>query len=204
MKRIWIMTIFAAATTAAFLATSCDELITEVNEVTISGFPKASFIVEVDSCCLPCTIQFFDDSDGPHHEWSWDFGDGGSAIIEDPSHSYGQAGKYTVILTIRDTANNNDDREISFDYINVKDTLHRTTVKLAFSPLTGTIVDTFTFSASNFGTAKTWFWDFGDGTSSISPSPVTHPYDSAATYEVRLTITNDCDSLDIVDTLVVN
>ena len=197
------MTILAAATTAAFLATSCDELITEVNEVTISGFPKASFIVEVDSCCLPCTIQFFDDSDGPHQEWSWDFGDGSTAIIEDPSHSYGQAGKYTVILTIRDTANNNDDREIRFNYINVKDTLHRTTVKLAFSPLTGTIVDPFTFSASNFGPANTWFWDFGDSSSSTEISP-THVYAAADTFEIRLTITNDCDSLDIVDTLIVN
>ena len=202
MKKIWIITIFAAATTAAFLATSCDELITDVTEVTLSGYPEANFIV-VDSttCCLPCTLQFFDDSDGPHQEWSWDFGDGSTAIIQDPSHSYGQAGKYTVILIITDTVNGNDDREIRLNYIEVKDTLHRTTAILAFSPLTGTIVDTFTFSASNFGTAKTWFWDFGDDSTSTDISP-THVYALADTFEIRLTITNDCDSLDIIDTIV--
>lgn len=202
MKRIWIITIFAVAVSAAFLATSCDELITEVNEVTLSGYPEAKIIADTNSCCLPCTIQFFDNSEGPHHEWLWDFGDGNTSIIQDPSHSYAQAGKYTVILTITDTVENNDNREIRLNYITVKDTLYRTTANLAISPLTGTVVDTFTFSASNFGTTKTWFWDFGDSSTSTEVSP-THVYALADTFEIRLTITNDCDSLDIVDTLIV-
>ena len=203
MKRIWIITIFAAAVSAAFLAASCDELITEVNEVTLSGYPEAKIIVDTNTCCLPCTIQFYDNSEGPHHEWLWDFGDGDTSIIQDPSHSYGQAGKYTVVLTITDTVENNDNREIRLNFITVKDTLYVTTANLAFSPLTGSIVDTFTFSASDFGTAKTWFWDFGDDSTSTENSP-THVYTAADTFEIRLTITNDCDSLDIVDTLIVN
>ena len=202
MKRIWIITIFAVAVTAAFIATSCDTLVTEVNEVTLSGYPEALIDVDTDSCCLPCVIKFYSKSNGPHHEWLWDFGDGNTSVLQDPSHSYALAGKYTVILTITDTVENNDNREIRLNYITVKDTLHSTTADLAFSPLTGSIVDTFTFSASDFGTATTWFWDFGDSSSSTEISP-THVYAAADTFEIRLTITNDCDSLDIVDTLIV-
>ncbi len=203
MKRIWIITIFAAAASAAFLVTSCDELITQVNEVTLSGYPEALIDAEINSCCLPCVIKFYSNSNGPHHEWLWDFGDGNTSTIQDPSHSYAQAGKYTVMLTITDTVENNDNREIRINFINVKDTLYRTTAQLTFSHLTPTINDTISFSVSDFGTAKTWFWDFGDDSTSTENSP-THVYAAADTFEIRLTITNDCDSLDIVDTLIVN
>jgi len=203
MKRIWMFTIFAVAVTAAFLATSCDELITEVNEITISGYPRASFIVEVDSCCLPCTIQFFDDSDGPHQEWSWNFGDGSTAIIQDPLHSYAQAGKYTIILTITDTVDNNDDRQIRFNYINVKDTLPSSRGGFTINPTRGADTITFAFNDTTFGDIKSWSWDFGDSSAAGLTQSVNHTYSTPGTYEIRLTIENDCDSLDYIDTLIV-
>ena len=203
MKRIWIITIFTVVASAAFLVTSCDTLVTEVNEVTLSGYPEAKIITDTDSCCLPCTIKFYDNSDGPHHEWLWDFGDGNTSIIQDPSHSYALAGKYTVILTITDTVENNDNREIRLNYITVKDTLYRTTARLTFSHSTPTIIDTIIFSVLDFGTATNWFWDFGDDSTSTEISP-THVYAVADTFEIRLRIENDCDTLDLVDTLIVN
>jgi PKD repeat protein len=42
------------------------------------------------------------DVDGTLTEWSWDFGDGGTSTLENPSHKYAVAGEYTVTLTVTD------------------------------------------------------------------------------------------------------
>jgi len=34
--------------------------------------------------------------------WSWNFGDGASSTAQNPSHTYGAAGDYTVALTVTD------------------------------------------------------------------------------------------------------
>ena len=48
-------------------------------------------------------VMFFDGSTtttGTIVEWDWDFGDGGSSTIEDPTHLYAADGGYEVCLTI--------------------------------------------------------------------------------------------------------
>ncbi|WP_105188920.1 S8 family serine peptidase [Pseudoalteromonas sp. T1lg48] len=50
-------------------------------------------------------VQFTDmsgDTDGAVSTWSWDFGDGASSTLANPSHSYAAAGTYTVTLTVSD------------------------------------------------------------------------------------------------------
>ncbi len=60
------------------------------------------------------------------------------------------------------------------------------------------------FVSLSFGTAETYLWDFGDGTTSTLPNP-THTYLSNGTYTVELTTTN-CDPqglhTSITDTII--
>ena len=54
-------------------------------------------------------------------------------------------------------------------------------------------------SNSNAGSGQTissYYWEFGDGTTSNSPAPL-HTYDNAGTYTVKLTVANSCGSTDI-------
>ena len=44
--------------------------------------------------------SFTDQSQGNPYLWQWDFGDGSSANIQNPNHTYSQAGNYNVMLTI--------------------------------------------------------------------------------------------------------
>ena len=63
--------------------------------------PTASF---TDSCTdLDCSFtDTSTDSDGSVVSWAWDFGDGGTSSVQNPSHSYAAAGTYSVELTATD------------------------------------------------------------------------------------------------------
>jgi PKD repeat protein len=59
---------------------------------------------------IPHTVDFTDrsSSGSPLQRWSWDFGDGSTSSQQNPSHTYMQAGTYTVRLTVRDSAGQED------------------------------------------------------------------------------------------------
>jgi len=167
------------------LLNACDKLITETTEITISGYPTAKFVAPIDTCCRPCSVQFFDNSDGPRHEYVWDFGDGDSSTAQDPIHYYTAAGAFDVTLMIRDTINGNEDNEIKLNFIYITDTLNADFV----AP-----VDTCCLPCSLqfFDNSYTchepvYVWDFGDGDSSTAKDPV-HYYDTAGRFDVSLLI----------------
>ncbi|MCG2590732.1 S8 family serine peptidase [Rhodohalobacter sulfatireducens] len=69
--------------------------------------PTADFIYSSDFL----NVQFTDqstDSDGSITGWSWDFGDGATSGTQNPTHTYSQAGTYTVTLTVTDDVGGTD------------------------------------------------------------------------------------------------
>ncbi|MEO6168797.1 MAG: PKD domain-containing protein [Chitinophagales bacterium] len=115
--------------------------------------------------------------------WNWTFGDGGTSTDENPSHTYLVNGNYTVCLTAIDEGCS-------------ENTLCETsTVCVAgtFSQFEfnndGGNINFFTTSSSS----NTWYWTFGDGTTSTEKDPF-HAYTASGTYEVCLTITDVCGS----------
>ena len=45
------------------------------------------------------SVTFFDESEGEPIQWLWDFGDGNTSTLQNPSHEYSSSGIYTVTLT---------------------------------------------------------------------------------------------------------
>jgi PKD repeat protein len=62
--------------------------------------PLAAFTADNVSGAPPLVVRFRDQSSGNPNEWSWEFGDGSTSSEANPSHTYTEAGQYTVTLTI--------------------------------------------------------------------------------------------------------
>lgn len=159
----------------------------------ITGLPTVDFTVAANTC-LGDVTAFKDNSVPPTgttvKTWLWDFGDGLTSALQNPTHTYAAAGDYTVALTITDA--------------NGCTTTTPKTIHIAALPVAGFSASTpncegqsITFtdnSTSTDGAIVKWVWDYGDGSpieTFTSGTPVNHIYATANTYNVVLTITTD-------------
>jgi len=81
--------------------------------------PTADFSATPTSTFVGETIQFTDLSSPLPTSWLWDFGDGQTSSLQNPSKSYSSAGTYTVTLTA--TNNNVSDVMLKTDYISISE-----------------------------------------------------------------------------------
>ncbi|WP_292380994.1 PKD domain-containing protein, partial [Methanosarcina sp. UBA289] len=119
--------------------------------------------------------------------WKWNFGDGTSSTLQNPTHKYSKVGKYKVTLTVTNEAGSNTITKSN--YITVTTGFQDSVAEFSASPTSGNIPLTVAFTDKSTGTPTSWKWNFGDGTSSTAKSP-THKYSKAGKYTVTLTATN--------------
>ena len=125
---------------------------------------------------------------------SWNFGDGNTSTLQNPTHTYTSAGTFTPSVTITANATGGGGSTTftaptDLTYITV------TIVGAAFtfSPSSPGVNQTVTFTDTSSG-ATTWLWNFGDGTTSTLQNP-THTYTAVNTYTVQLTINGGVSSV---------
>ena len=126
--------------------------------------------------------------------WHWDFGDGTTSDLQNPTHQYPNGGTFEVTLTVT------DDRGVTGTVtktIEVEGPPNQPPVIGAVNadpddPAVNEDID-FTAEVTDddqpAGTAFTYAWDFGDEATSTLAAP-THSYDTAGTYTVTLTVTD--------------
>ena len=78
----------------------------------------AGFTADLTSGPVPLTVNFTDQSTGDITSWSWDFGDGATSTEQNPSHTYTDAGTYTVSLAV--TGLCGSDTEVKANFITVE------------------------------------------------------------------------------------
>ena len=71
-----------------------------INQATASL--SADFTASNNNVCLGSAITFSDISTGNPTSWTWDFGDGNSSTLQNPTHTYSSAGIYNVSLIVSD------------------------------------------------------------------------------------------------------
>jgi PKD repeat protein len=88
----------------------------KVDYITVnSTFIEADFEGNPTSGQAPLMVGFTDLSEGDIDTWAWDFGDGNTAAVQNPSHEYTGTGSFTVSLTINGPAGSST--ETKADYI---------------------------------------------------------------------------------------
>jgi len=159
----------------------CKDSAVIAGAVKVGNKSIADFSAVPLSQCVGQPVQFTDLT-SPSDRWSWDFGDGtGTSIQQNPLYSYQDTGKFTVKLIAWNSG--------------CADTITKTNLITALPPVAR-------FNSSfNCGNKlqvaftdqsvlpQTWFWDFGDGTTSTLQNPG-HIYAAYGSYNVSLTVTN--------------
>jgi len=154
--------------------------------------PTAAFAGAPTSGEIPLAVQFTDQSTAgtyPITGWHWEFGDLATSTSQNPSHTYANPGKYSVLLTV--SSSFGSDAITKFDYITALAPKVAPTAAFSGSPTSGLVPLGVQFTdQSSPGSAPitSWLWAFGDGSTSTSQSPA-HTYNLAGTYDVSLTVT---------------
>ena len=148
--------------------------------------PVADFTADPTSGEPPLTVTFTDQSAGLVTSWYWDFGDSFISAEQNPIHTYEEWGLYTVSLAVQGPGG--ADTMIKEDYILVGEL---PVAEFTADPTEGCAPLTVCFKDASTGFPDSWFWEFGDDSTSQDQGPV-HDYQGPGPYTVSLTVTNPC------------
>ncbi|OQY96085.1 MAG: hypothetical protein B6D37_02965 [Sphingobacteriales bacterium UTBCD1] len=165
--------------------------------ITVNPLPVPNFTAPATiSCQPPFTANFQDLSTGAI-SWQWDFGDGNTSSLQNPSHTYTNYGSYNVTLVVTNSFGCQDTIRRN-NYINIR----RATISIPSLPTHGCIPFTISPVAviNALDAITSYQWDFGDGTILTGATP-THTYNVQGTYNVMLIITT---GTGCTDTLIIN
>jgi len=140
------------------------------------------------SGCAGMNVGFTDQSTGTITSRTWDFGDGGSSTLQNPSHVYAAPGTYAVSLTVSGSGCNDTETKAGFVTVGAAPT-----AQFSASTTSGSAPLQVDFTDLSAGTPTGWSWDFGDGGSGTTQD-ATHTFTTPGTYTVTLTATNACGS----------
>jgi len=174
---------------------TCADTTTKI--VTIAPAPVVDFVTT--NGCSNDTIQFTSSTfvnPATTLTWAWEFGDGGTSNQPDPQHIYTNQGVYVVNLTITDTAGCTAWVSHPVNVIPGPIAMFNFTAPAC----SGSDVQFNDMSVAQGSVITSWFWDFGDGNTTLVTAPgnpnVLHTYATAGVYQVSLTVTNlaGCDA----------
>jgi gliding motility-associated-like protein len=132
-------------------------------------------------------VKFKDLSTNAPLYWNWDFGNGQTSALQNPTISFNTPGTYTITLIARNRSGADAIRKT--DYITVypyPTPVFTANHTIGCAPAAIQFADQ---STAGQGSITSWSWDLGDGTSSNQQNP-SHSYTQTGYYNVSLKVTN--------------
>lgn len=158
--------------------------------ITVNVFPgiKSDFSYAYDTCVAGSTLfkDLSKSNAGPVLKWLWNYGDGKTDTVQNPSHLFAKPGVLDVSLTVKDK------NECVANTIK-KVTWYPVPPLLIVNPSTavGCVPATVAFRNLSFPIDSTYKveWDFGDGGKSNEISP-NYIYKTPGVYNINLKVTS--------------
>ncbi|WP_298543897.1 PKD domain-containing protein [uncultured Aquimarina sp.] len=168
----------------------------------------SNFIATPVSGNVPLVVDFDASSslypDGSSISYIWDFGDGNTSNLANPSHTYTVSGSYAATLTISDGILSNTADPVT---ITVLEGNIAPEANFNMSVTSGTVPLSVNFDASESSDANgdnlEYTWDFGDGTTGDGVN-INHEYTVIGEYIISLTVSDGILSDSQSRTIIVN
>ena len=162
-------------------STGCTSTLTKQAYIQVTD-PSAGYVAPPTTTgCAPYTTSFTDGTAGAV-SWLWNFGDGTTSILQSPTHTYTTPGFYTVSLTTQSASGGCASNITNFSTYDIQG---------GFAAFTDTFDQCPPYDVQFFDSssnAVSWFWQFGDGTSSSLQNP-THTYVLPGYHTISLVVT---------------
>ncbi|MCA6361643.1 MAG: gliding motility-associated C-terminal domain-containing protein [Bacteroidetes bacterium] len=178
-------------TTTTYVVTAtnvCNVSVTGSTQVTVNALPVVLLQPQTISGCDEARLTIFDNNAGNSScFYAWDFGDGNTGTGSPVFHDYPVSGTYTINVVATSAAGcaGNASTVVQVTvYASPNASFIASSTEI--TTLEPTVIFTDLSSANTLG----WFWNFGDTTTSTTPSP-THTYSGRGTYQVMLVVTGD-------------
>jgi gliding motility-associated-like protein len=139
------------------------------------------------SCSSPMTVHFTDTSAGATN-WHWNFtgNPADTSDLQNPTFTYNSNNLFSPTLTIKNANGCSSTVSETFNTAQPTATIHADTVLIPDPVYCADVQATFT--ALSHDTLATYFWSFGDGTTSTAANPV-HVFSKPGTYIINLSFT---------------
>lgn len=143
-------------------------------------YPTLQAHFSYKNVCQDSAVVFTDSSfstSSPLNSWKWQFGDGQTSTLQNPTHLYIAPGTYVVILTVGNAAGC-----VSIITANV---IIKPKPNANFTATTLCVFDTAHFIYTGADTATNYYWNFGNGATSTLQNP-TEVYNTTGSQTVTL------------------
>ncbi len=147
--------------------------------------PQAQFSATPTTMTMPnSTVNINNETVPGNWQYIWYWGDGDSTTVMQPGyHTYSQSGTYTISLVVY----NEYCSDTAIQIININDGPPNSSFEVDSSE--GCVPLTVNFTNNSTG-ANSYYWNFGDGSSSTEESP-SHTYSTEGQYVVQLVVTGN-------------
>jgi PKD repeat protein len=167
---------------------------TQVNYITVYIPPVASFTVNATSGVEPVTIQFTNTSTYKPTAWNWSFQNVAGnnteiwfSQVQDPVYIF-LVGNYRIRLNASNIGGSNISSQVTF--INITAPSLPPYAAFTATPMSGNTPLLVTFTDNSANIPATWWWSFGDGSSSVYTQNTAHTYTTNGNYVVWLNVSN--------------